>query len=227
MNDPVAVVDDDPKVHASYALAIAATGRACVSFTTPHAAVESARRRALPRLVLFDLHFDLQAAPPKSLSDTFAAVTAIRHHQPEAVIIMLTGRDPSGEHVFEALRAGAVGYVDKADARLLAGGLGDLLNDAASGGSPISPRIARRIIDSFKPPRVEEGERLTPREVELLEHFRGGHTYDDCATAMGVTINTVRAFVREIYRKLQVASKTEAVTRAMQLGLIAGGPTLP
>ena len=223
MNEPVAVVDDDPAVREAYARAIESVGRKCVSFSAVNDAVDAARRKTLPRLVLCDLHFDLHSTSPQSIVNTFAAITTILHHQPSTVVIMLTGRDPSGEHVFEALRAGAVGYVDKADPRLLGGGLAALLLDAEGGGSPISPRIARRVIDAFKPTPAAEGERLTPREIELLTHFRGGHTYEDCAKAMEVSINTVRAFVREIYRKLQVASKTEAVTRAMQLGLIPGG----
>jgi DNA-binding NarL/FixJ family response regulator len=118
--------------------------------------------------------------------------------------------------VFAALSAGAGGYLLKAEAL---SAVGDALRSLRDGGAPMSPRIARRLLDNFRRQEslVPESTdtRLTAREREVIEHFSRGATYRQVADALGMSPNTVRQHVRNIYEKLHVSSKTEAVMRAL------------
>jgi DNA-binding NarL/FixJ family response regulator len=117
--------------------------------------------------------------------------------------------------VFGALAAGAGGYLLKADALAT---VGESLRSLGEGGAPMSPRIARRLLDDFRtrvtPP--SDDAQLTAREREVIEAFARGATYREVASALGMSPNTVRHHVRNIYDKLHVCSKTEAVLRAMK-----------
>lgn len=112
--------------------------------------------------------------------------------------------------IFGALRAGALGYCLKVDG---ISGIHEALKLLLEGGAPISPRIARRVIESFRPTTRTPVDDLTPRELEVLQYFVHGCTYVEVGRVLGVSVNTVRTFVRGIYDKLHVASKAEAVAR--------------
>jgi DNA-binding NarL/FixJ family response regulator len=121
--------------------------------------------------------------------------------------------------IFKALCAGASGYLLKktVPARLL-----DYLKDAMSGGSPISPEVAYRVIElfrSFKPPEQADYN-LTPHEARLLRLLMEGHNYKTAAATMGVTFNTIAFHMKNIYQKLHVHSKSEAVAKALRANLI-------
>lgn len=133
-------------------------------------------------------------------------------------VLVLTVWDDD-ESVFQALGAGAGGYLLKSDAA--AGRVAEALAVLRDGGAPISPTIARRLIDEFrqKAPRPElkatpELATLTEREREIMELFAKGATYDEVGNMLSMSINTVRHHVRSLYRKLHVCSKAEAVTAA-------------
>lgn len=137
---------------------------------------------------------------------------------PELQILMLTvfGDD---DHVFEAICAGASGYLlkDTPPPRLL-----ESIAEIHAGGAPLSPGIARRVVRMFAkvaPPR-EETLRLSPREVELLQLFVDGHSYKTAARELGLSIDTVRFHIRHVYEKLHVHSKSEAVVLALRKGLL-------
>jgi DNA-binding NarL/FixJ family response regulator len=143
--------------------------------------------------------------------------------RPPAAIV-ITVFDDDG-HLFDALRAGAVGYLlkDHMPDRLLGA-----IDDAMNGGAPMSPGIARRVLGRAMnapnprpsvPPKSSEPA-LTPREREVTELLARGETYDEIALALGVSTNTVRSYVRSIYEKLHASSKTEAVLEAMRRGLL-------
>lgn len=131
-------------------------------------------------------------------------------------------------HVMQSLEAGAAGYLLKDSTPQ------SMLNEIRSlhaGGSPISPLIARQILMRFrtqdKPaaPRVNAGidkprAALSAREQQVLEFITKGFTADEIATLMGVTRHTVQTFVRRIYAKLEVSSKTEAIYEARHQGLL-------
>lgn len=138
----------------------------------------------------------------------------LRGRFPEVPILALTVYD-NDEQIFAALCAGASGYLLKntPPARLL-----ESLREAVEGGAPMSPEVARRVIRLFRefsPPK-HAPYRLTPQETELLKLLVEGHHYKTAAHQMGITTNTVSFHLKNIYQKLQVHSKSEAVVKALR-----------
>jgi len=127
---------------------------------------------------------------------------------------MLTVYDDD-DRIFDALCAGACGYLLKrtSPARLL-----ESLKEAVSGGAPMSPEVASRVISLFRDIRPPEraGYDLTPHESRLLKLVVDGHNYTTAAEELNVSYNTVKFHMRHIYEKLQVHSKSEAVAKAMR-----------
>lgn len=142
----------------------------------------------------------------------------LKQTHPELPVVALTVYDDD-EDVFSALCAGATGYLLKntPPAKLL-----ESLKDVVSGGAPMSPEIALRVIRLFRefspPPRASY--RLTQQEVELLKLIVNGHTYKTAAHELGISISTVSFHLQNIYNKLQVHSKTEAVAKALRDRLV-------
>src|SRR6267378_3508200 len=145
--------------------------------------------------------------------------TEILHERfPEVPIMALTVYD-SDDQVFEALCAGANGYLLKntAPARLL-----ESIREAVDGGAPMSPEVARRVVKLFREFRPPESAsyHLTPQETELLKLLIEGHHKKTAAREMGISTNTVSFHLKNIYIKLQVHSKTEAVAKALRERLV-------
>jgi len=142
----------------------------------------------------------------------------LKQRCPEASFLILTVYDDD-DRVFNALCAGADGYLLKKTppARLLA-----LLEEASLGGAPMSPEIARRVVTLFRkypPPRQTDYE-LTPHEMRLLTMLAEGHNYRTAAVELDVSVNTIAFHIKNIYAKMQVHSKSEAVARALRDGVI-------
>jgi len=117
------------------------------------------------------------------------------------------------ESIFESLKAGASGYLLKntAPARIL-----DSIMEVYQGGSPMSGQIARRVIASFQhKDSIDDSELLTQREKEILKSLAKGLRYKEIAFEFNIGIETVRSHARNIYEKLQVQSRTEAVNKIM------------
>lgn len=162
--------------------------------------------------------FDLQLSDGSSIPLIRLAV------ERQMAILVLTVWDDD-ENVYQALAAGASGYLLKGDA---ASKVAESLTVLKDGGAPISPTIARRLLDDFRsrsagggspssagqPPDAND---LTGREREIIELFAKGATYDEVAKMLAMSVNTVRHHVRGMYRKLHVCSKAEAVTVAYRL----------
>jgi DNA-binding NarL/FixJ family response regulator len=145
-------------------------------------------------------------------------IRVLRDRYPELPILALTVHDED-DRIFEALCAGASGYLLKntPPLRLL-----ESLREAMDGGAPMSPEVARRVVRlfrDFRPPDRADY-RLTPQETELLKLLVDGHHYKTAAAVMGVSINTVGFHLKNIYAKLQVHSKTEAVAKAIRERLV-------
>ena len=125
------------------------------------------------------------------------------------------------DRIFRALCAGACGYLLKKTppAKLL-----EALKEAIAGGAPMSPEIARRVIELFRSMRPPQSAsyNLSAQETRLLRLLVEGHSYKTAAAEMNVSITTVAFHVQNIYQKLHVHSKSEAVAKALQQGLIAG-----
>lgn len=136
----------------------------------------------------------------------------------EALVLMLSvyGDD---EHVFEAICAGACGYLlkDTQPERLL-----EALRELVAGGAPMTPEIARRVVATFRavPAAPAQAHGLSPRELDVLRALSDGHSYKTAAAALGLSIDTVRFHVRHVYAKLHVHSKSEAVLAALRRGLV-------
>jgi len=137
---------------------------------------------------------------------------------PGSKVLMLTAFEDE-TRIIESLCKGASGYILKETppARLL-----EYIREATSGGAPMSPEIARKVVGLFttfaQPLRLEC--QVKPQETRLLALLADGYGYQGAAQEMGLSVNTIRSYVRSIYEKLQVHSQSEAVSKALRAGLI-------
>jgi len=145
-------------------------------------------------------------------------IRLLKARHPELLLLVLTVYEDD-ERIFDALCAGACGYLLKRTppARLL-----EYLKEAVSGGAPISPEIARRVVAQFREVRPPDRTdyQLTPHETRLLRLLVEGHNYKTAAIELKVSVNTISTHMRHIYEKLQVHSKSEAVAKALRNRLV-------
>jgi DNA-binding NarL/FixJ family response regulator len=145
-------------------------------------------------------------------------VRLMKERHPSLTVLMLTVYEDD-ERIFAALCAGACGYLVKKTppARLL-----ESIREATNGGAPMSPEIARRVVSLFRAIRPPEDAdyHLTPHELRVLKLLVEGHNYKTAATELGVSLNTVCFHIKQIYEKMQVHSKSEAVVKAIRNRLI-------
>ena len=131
-----------------------------------------------------------------------------------AFVVLTIHDDP--EKVFAALRAGANGYLLKtAKPNEIAAGI----RQASEGGSPLSPDIARLLIKSFQDPIVPQKKEipgLTPRESQILERLAQGMVPQEVGYDLGISYETVRDYLKAVYSKLHVRSRTEAVIKYLE-----------
>ena len=227
MTETVLVLEDDPLIRRGVVRQIEAVG----GFTVVAQAGDVvAGQKAIETAGATIGVFDLQLSDGSSIPLIRLAV------ERQMAILVLTVWDDD-ESVYQALAAGASGYLLKGDATARVAESLAVLQD---GGAPISPIIARRLLDDFRtrgaaapaapavppapptpPGPVDDGSPdasdLTGREREIIELFAKGATYDDVARMLSMSVNTVRHHVRSMYRKLHVCSKAEAVTIAYRL----------
>jgi len=207
----VAIVEDDRTTREGLAALIAGTpGYACVG---RYGSVEEALRAPVQPtadVLLLDVHL-----PGMSGSE---GVRLLRNRHPSTEILMLTVYAEQ-ETIFESICHGAVGYLLKKTpaARLL-----EAIREAASGGAPMTPEVARKVVTLFRKAAPAEAavEQLTPQELRLLQLLADGYSYQSAADRLDITVNTVRSYVRNAYEKLHVHSKSEAVSKALRQGLI-------
>ena len=142
-------------------------------------------------------------------------IAALKPRFPTLPILVLTMYDES-DLIFEALKAGASGYLLK---RTAGEELCEAVRQIRGGGSPMSPSIARQVVESFQVPPAQahaDRIRLTPREEEILGLLAKGTQYKGIAGALGISLDTVRTHLRRIYEKLHVHSRTEAVVKFLE-----------
>lgn len=120
------------------------------------------------------------------------------------------------EHLFEALRAGATGYLLKDEPQPV---LVELLRGINEGRPPLSSTIARRILHFFRPPEPRRSP-LSPRETEVLTLAARGYTVRDVADSLGMSHNTAAGHLKSIYQKLAVNSRAEAAIEAVRRGIV-------
>lgn len=203
----VLAVEDDPVMHDALRLLLEGTGFALTCACTARAAFASLDA-STPDVALVDLGLpDMDGAE---------VLGEIRRRHPALPCVVLTVAS-SERRIIAALRMGAVGYLLKSD---LARNLSSALEYALAGGTPLSPAVARAFVDRGDGPGAALGEPLSARETEVLTALARGLTYEDVARCLGLSVNTVRSHVRQIYGKLGVNSRTEAVMLALRHGLI-------
>src|SRR5919206_624063 len=203
----VAIVEDVPSLREGFRLLIGeTTGFRCTgSFRTMEEALVHVPRQP-PDVLLADIGLPGM--------DGIEGVRRLKERLPALTVLMLTVYDDD-ERVFDALCAGACGYLLKKTQpdRLL-----ESIREAAAGGAPMTPEIARRVVSLFRQIRPPERAdyNLTPHETRLLKLLVEGHNYKTAAAQLGITFNTVCFHIKQIYGKLQVHSKSEAVVKALR-----------
>ena len=190
-----------------------------INFTDGFTCIGSYRsmEEAMPRI--------LANAPDVLLSDIglpgidgIEGIRRLKAELPEMSVLMITVFDDD-ERIFDALCAGATGYLLKRTppAKLL-----ENIREAVSGGAPMSPEVASRVIKLFREirPATRIDHDLTPHETRLLKLLVDGHNYTTAAEELGVSYNTIKFHMRHIYEKLQVHSKSEAVSLALKSRIV-------
>lgn len=206
----VALVEDEDEIRESLEIIInSAAGFRCVG---SYADCETALQRLeddLPEVVLMDIRFR-----PGRMSG-IEGVRKIKARWPETDILMLTVHAES-ELIFESLAAGACGYLLKhtAPAELL-----ESIKEVLAGGAPMSPRIARLVVNSFKNERAEAPQ-LTERQKEILHKLREGKSYRVIGEELFISENTVKCHIKKIYELLHVHTQAEAIAKAMEKRLV-------
>jgi len=144
-------------------------------------------------------------------------VKYVRKHHPDIHVIMATIFDDD-KHIFKALKAGAIGYLLK---KVSPDDLCRAIRDACNGGSPMTPEIARKVIQSLhiKKPK-DKTLQLTDRELQILNELATGKSYMAISKHIYLSEDGVRYHIRNIYRKLEVNSRTEAVAKGMKNRII-------
>ena len=144
------------------------------------------------------------------------AVKRLRGSGISVPIIMLTVFDDT-QHVFDAICAGASGYLLK---KHISSKLFEAMDEVLHGGAPMSPSIAHMVIASMQKPVAVNPYKLTAREQEILTSLAKGNSYKMMAVEFSVTVDTIRAHIKKVYEKLHVHSQTEAVSKALNEKLV-------
>lgn len=137
----------------------------------------------------------------------------IKRAYPEANIIMLTVYEDDAQ-IFDSLRAGASGYILK---RTPLQEIIEAIKDVHSGGAPMTPSIAKRVLNFFNESGKKLNEyNLTSREKEILNELVNGLSYKKIADTLFISLDTVRSHIKNIYQKLHVSSRSEAVAKVIK-----------
>ena len=212
----VALVEDDRETRARIAASIDAQGslQLVAEYATGSEALAGLESCA-PDVLLVDLGL------PDISGLEVVRFAAVRHPDCDILVISIFGDEAN---VLAALEAGARGYLLKGS---LQRDIAFDIQDIRNGGSPLSPMIARQVLKRLRAPddasarKTDEDETtLTAREGEILNAISRGFSYAETAQMLGISVGTVHTFLKRIYRKLAVHSKTEAVFEASRLGLI-------
>lgn len=200
----VAIVEDDEGIRASLVnmLGRSSDCRPVCNYPDAEAALADLPKHK-PDVVLMDINL------PRM--DGIECVRQLKVTLPTSQFVMLTVYGDS-DRLFRSLMAGASGYLLK---RTTFAGLLTSIREVHAGGSPMTPQIARRVVQHFrKVPEVSsELEKLTPREKEILAQLAQGFLYKEIGDNLGISMDTVRTYIRKIYDKLQVHSRTAAMIK--------------
>jgi DNA-binding NarL/FixJ family response regulator len=201
------IINSDEKFIAVCASLIELSERfLCINFYTSCEDALQNLKRDLPDIVIMDVDYPQMKGPQiiERIKDFNAAIE-----------IMIITDYEDDELVFNALSAGANGYILKTSFMPL---LIDSLSSIAKGQSPVSPSITRKLITSIQVNRTSP---LTSRETEILKLITHGKSYSIIAAELGISEFTSRTHIKNIYRKLKVNSKSQAVKKALTEKLVS------
>jgi DNA-binding NarL/FixJ family response regulator len=199
----IAIVEDDASLCGILTEIISGSPWQLVkTFPTAEAAL-SGLAKSCPDVVLMDIQLPGMSG--------IECVAKLKLLHPTVLVLMVTVYD-NNERIFDALASGASGYLLKRDAPLK---LLEALDDLLAGGSPMSSAIARKVVQHFQkePPSKNNDHNLTPRETQVLEFLVKGSLYKEIAWELGIGFETVRSHIDNIYNKLHVRTRTEAVVK--------------
>ena len=203
----VSIVEDNDQLRATLARVLnRADGFKCISHYGSAEAALEALPKDRPAVVLMDINLPG--------INGVECVRQLKPILPETLVIMLTVYEDT-ENIFNALAAGAAGYLLKrtSSAELLAA-----IQEGVRGGSPMTTHIARKVVQSFQRPTAasQPTENLSQREQEVLDCLSQGFLYKEIAEKLGISYETVHTYIRRIYEKLQVRTRTEAVAKFLK-----------
>lgn len=203
----VSIVEDSDQLRNTLARVLnRAEGFECVStYGSAEAALPELPQKK-PNVVLMDINLPGM--------NGVECTRKLKEAAPGIQIVMLTVYEDT-ENIFNALAAGASGYLLK---RTTTPELLDSLREVHRGGSPMTAHIARKVVQSFQRPTsaTETTEDLSPREKEVLDCLSQGFLYKEIAEKLGISYETVHTYIRRIYEKLQVRTRTEAVAKFLR-----------
>jgi DNA-binding NarL/FixJ family response regulator len=208
----VSIVEDNEQLRETLARVLnRADGFECVG---QHASAEAGLEgipKEQPNAVLMDINLPGM--------NGVECVRQLKQLLPQTQVVMLTAYEDT-ENIFSSLAAGASGYLLK---RSKSAEILEALRDVQNGGSPMSTHIARKVVQSFQasprpaaPAAAEPVEDLSPREQEVLDLLSQGFMYKEISDKLGISFETVRTYIRRIYEKLHVRTRTEAVAKVLR-----------
>jgi DNA-binding NarL/FixJ family response regulator len=207
MATTVSIVEDNDQLRGTLARLIdREAGFRCLSqFPTAEAALDALPSEK-PDVVLMDINLPG--------INGVECVRRLKQLVPGTQVVMLTAYEDT-ENIFAALAAGANGYLLKRAPRAE---LLDALREVCAGGSPMTTHIARKVVQSFQKagPSPQPTENLSAREQEVLDCLSHGFLYKEIAEKLGISYETVHTYIRRIYEKLQVRTRTEAVAKFLR-----------
>jgi DNA-binding NarL/FixJ family response regulator len=203
----VSIVEDNDQLRGTLARVIGrAEGFQCLSqYPNAEAALEAIPGER-PNVVLMDINLPGM--------NGVECVRRLKPLAPQTQVVMLTVYEDT-ENIFNALAAGAAGYLLK---RTKSAELLEAIRDVIKGGSPMTTHIARKVVQSFQRAgaSLQATENLSQREQEVLDCLSQGFLYKEIAEKLGISYETVHTYIRRIYEKLQVRTRTEAVAKFLR-----------
>ncbi|MCI0417271.1 response regulator transcription factor [bacterium] len=207
----VAVVEDQTPTREALTILLNGTeGLRCVGAFGSMEDTIAALEQSIPDILLVDIGLPRMSG--------IEGIRLLKRRYPGLLCLMLTVYEDD-DRIFDALCAGACGYLLKKTppAKLL-----ESLKEVMNGGAPMSPEIARRVIELFRTSHSADDVdyHLTPYETRLLKMLIEGHNYRSAAAQLGLSVNTISFHMRSIYDKLEVHSKSQAVSKALRQHII-------
>jgi RNA polymerase sigma factor (sigma-70 family) len=203
----VAIVEDNADLRGTLARVInRAAGHQCVGqYGDAESALEGLPKDR-PKVVLMDINLPGM--------NGVECVRRLKQRLPDTLVVMLTAYEDT-ENIFGSLEAGASGYLLK---RSKSAEILEAIKEVMDGGSPMTAHIARKVVHSFQTRGVspQATENLAEREREVLDLLSQGFMYKEIADKLGISFETVRTYIRRIYEKLHVRSRTEAVAKVLR-----------